>query len=104
MMADFLLLSRLEEYINRGKILPAYFQKSAGAYGVFTPYASFADCTCAEFLGDNAEPSECFVKFAPMCEKAGGADSVRDIRGCLQGFLQVRVIMIYCVRASPCFT
>lgn len=86
MMADFLLLSRLEEYINRGKILPAYFQKSAGAYGVFTPYTSFADCTCAEFLGDNAEPSECFVKFAPMCEKAGGADSVRDIRGMFTRF------------------
>ena len=86
MMADFLLLSRLEEYINRGKILPAYFQKSAGAYGVFTPHTSFSDCTCAGFLGDNAEPSECFVKFAPMCEKAGGADSVRDIRGMFTRF------------------
>ena len=86
MMADFLLLSRLEEYINRGKILPAYFQKSAGAYGVFTPYTSFSDCTCAGFLGDNAEPSECFVKFALMCEKAGGADSVRDIRGMFTRF------------------
>ena len=81
MMADFLLLSRLEDYINRGKILPAYFQKSAGAYGVFTPYTSFQDCTCAAFLGDNAQPAECFVKFAMMCEKTGGADSVRDIRG-----------------------
>ena len=86
MMADFLLLSRLEEYINRGKILPAYFQKSAGAYGVFTPYTSFADCTCAEFLGDNARPTECFVKFALMCEKAGGADSARDIRGVFTRF------------------
>ena len=86
MMADFLLLSRLEEYINRGKILPAYFQKSAGAYGVFTPYASFADCTCAQFLGDNAEPTECFVKFALMCEKAGGTDSARDIKGMFTRF------------------
>ena len=88
MMADFLLLSRLEEYINRRKILPAYFQKSAGAYGVFTPYTSFADCTCAQFLGDNAGPTECFVKFALMCEKAGGADSARDIRGMFARFLK----------------
>lgn len=86
MMADFLLLSRLEEYINRGRPLPAYFQKSAGAYGVFTPYNSFADCTCAAFLGDNAQPTECFVKFALMCEKTGGADSARDIRGMFTRF------------------
>lgn len=86
MMADFLLLSRLEEYISKRTVLPAYFQKSADACGVFEPYTSFADCTCAAFLGDNAAPAECFVRFAPMCEKAGGADSARDIRGMFTRF------------------
>lgn len=86
MVADFLLLSRLEEYINRRTVVPAYFQKSADACGVFEPYTSFADCTCAAFLGDNAAPAECFVRFAPMCEKAGGADSARDIRGMFARF------------------
>lgn len=81
MMADFLLLSKLEEYINREKPLPAYFQKGAGAYGIFIPYTSFADCTSADFLGDDCRSTECFVKFASMCEKAGGADTTRDIRG-----------------------
>lgn len=86
MMADFLLLSRLEEYINRRTVVSAYFQKSADVCGVFEPYTSFADCTCAAFLGDNAAPAECFVRFAPMCEKAGGADSARDIRGMFTRF------------------
>lgn len=80
-MTDFLLLeriSRLNSQIPRPRLL---HRKGVAAQGVFHPYMSLADYTCAEFLKHPEKEIPVTVRFSKTMGEAGCGDSLRDTHG-----------------------
>jgi catalase len=52
-----------------------------GAHGVFRPYESLADLTCAEFLADPDVETPVFVRFSTVLGSRGASETTREVRG-----------------------
>lgn len=81
LLADTVYLEKISQ-LDREKIPERVFHaKGAGAFGFFVPYKSFAPLTKAKFLQDPEMVTPVFARFSVAGGSAGGADTVRDIRG-----------------------
>ncbi|MDR3565988.1 MAG: catalase [Negativicutes bacterium] len=81
LLADTIYLEKISQF-DREKIPERVFHaKGAGAFGYFVPYESFAHLTKANFLQDPEKATPVFARFSIAGGSAGGADTVRDIRG-----------------------
>lgn len=69
-------------YLNRLKQPePLMHAKGAGARGIFIPYMSMKEYTCACFLKNSEIETPVFVRFSRMMGRPGSADTARDVRG-----------------------
>ncbi len=81
LLADTVYLEKISQF-DREKIPERVFHaKGAGAFGYFVPYQSFAPLTQAKFLQDPETATPVFTRFSVAGGSAGGADTVRDVRG-----------------------
>jgi len=81
LLADTVYLEKFAQF-DREKIPErAFHAKGAGAFGFFVPYKSFACLTKANFLQDPEKATPVFARFSVATGSAGGADTVRDVRG-----------------------
>jgi catalase len=81
LLADTVYLEKISQF-DREKIPERVFHaKGAGAFEYFVPYKSFAPLTKAKFLQDPEKATPVFTRFSIAGGSAGGADTVRDIRG-----------------------
>lgn len=81
LLTDTVYLEKISQF-DREKIPERVFHaKGAGAFGFFVPYKSFAPLTKADFLQEPDKATPVFARFSIAGSSAGGADTVRDIRG-----------------------
>lgn len=81
LLEDTVFLEKVAHF-NRERIPERVLHaKGAGAFGFFVPYQSMASLTKAKFLQDAEQKTPVFVRFSVATGSAGGADTVRDIRG-----------------------
>lgn len=81
LFADTVYFEKTSQF-DREKIPERVFHaKGAGAFGYFIPYKSFDSLTQAKFLQDPEKATPVFTRFSVAGGSAGGADTVRDVRG-----------------------
>jgi len=81
LLADTVYLEKISQFDREKTPERVFHAKGAGAFGFFVPYKSFAPLTKANFLQDPEKMTPVFARFSIAGGSAGGADTVRDIRG-----------------------
>ncbi|MGJ3493782.1 Vegetative catalase [Piscirickettsia salmonis] len=81
LLQDWQLLEKLAHF-NRERIPERVVHaKGSGAYGTFTLTKSLSDYTIADYLQQQGEKTEVFLRFSTVGGEMGSGDAVRDPRG-----------------------
>ena len=81
LLEDMHLIDKLAHFDRERIPERVVHAKGAGAFGVFVPYQSMCQFTCADFLNTPNKPTNVFVRFSTTGGSKGSADTVRDVRG-----------------------
>lgn len=81
LLEDIVFLEKIASFDRERIPERAFHAKGTGAFGYFVPYKSMAALTKADFLQEPEKRTPVFVRFSLAGGSAGGADTVRDIRG-----------------------
>lgn len=81
LLEDMHLIDKLAHFDRERIPERVVHAKGAGAFGVFVPYQSMCQYTCADFLNAPNKPTNVFVRFSTTGGSKGSADTVRDVRG-----------------------
>jgi catalase len=81
LLEDFHLRDKIMHFDHERIPERVVHARGNGAHGVFRPYESLSDITCAEFLSDPAIETPVFVRFSTVLGSRGAADTTREVRG-----------------------
>ena len=81
LLEDFHLRDKIMHFDHERIPERVVHARGNGAHGVFRPYESLADITCAEFLGDPDLETPVFVRFSTVLGSRGASETTREVRG-----------------------
>lgn len=80
-MTDFLLLEKINQMNSKNAKPRLLHRKGITVHGMFHPYMSLEDYTCAEFLKCPERETPVTVRFSQTMGESGCGDSLRDTHG-----------------------
>lgn len=78
--SELWLMEKLGALAQEKRAERALGAKGIGAFGKFTASECMRDYTMADFLSEKGKETSVYVRFAPMFQSRGGADTARDVR------------------------
>jgi catalase len=81
LLEDFHLRDKIMHFDHERIPERVVHARGNGVHGVFRPYESLADITCAEFLSDPDLETPVFVRFSTVLGSRGASETTREVRG-----------------------
>jgi catalase len=81
LLEDFHLRDKIMHFDHERIPERVVHARGNGAHGLFRPYESLGDLTCAEFLADPEVETPVFVRFSTVLGSRGASETTREVRG-----------------------